>query len=442
MSSLFKAIEAEPLTFQMSGWGSGLATIKRWFWKIASYASLNAMSRVIQMVAAFLVVRSLAKTEYAWYSLAQNLVAALGAFTVTGISTGLLPMAGEVAADRRRLGVVLASAARFRGLLLGLGAVTVLPVFAHLLLHSGCPVFATTLLVAAALVATVSSIASQMLNTPLSLAQRYNVPQIDSILQSLLRLLLIGLLIYASCANAATLLLAAVVAPLPSLWLWLMPRAKLHADFTQRAQAGVTARLKKHFFVGLPTSLTYLFEAQIAAFIIAFLGQLDQVAELGAISRVALILQVPIGIAAGMLTPRMSAEESLARLWKMWIGTCLLAVLIGAVVMVCGWFFRSTLLQLLGGDYAGLESELMFYLAFQVFAFVGTIVGTPIQSKGWVRHSWIRPVLVFGSQAAAACFLDLSTVTGAIALMWAGSIGNNALNAFLLFNGWRGRAAL
>lgn len=442
MQSATEAIPAPQRAFRSLWRGVSMARMQRWGLKIASYASLSLLGRGIQMVAAFLVIRSLAKTDYAWYSLAQNLVGALGMFTVTGISTGLMPMAGEAAGDRARLGTVLASAARFRGLLLGFGTLAVIPVFAHLLLRSECPPLQTGLLVAAALLTTVTSIATQVATTPLSLARRYSVPQIDAIMHSTLRLLLIGILIYASMASAGTIMLVTVLAPLPTLFAWLMPRARQHADFTQRSDPAVASRLKKHFFVGLPTSLTYLFEAQIAAFIVAWLGHLDQVADLGALGRVALILQVPIGIAAGMLVPRMSEEQDRTRLWKMWISTSMLGLLIGAGVMACGWLFRRELLMLIGPAYGGLERELVLFLGFQVFAFVVTIISTPIQSKGWVRHSWIRPVMVFGSQAVAACFLDLSTVVGAIGLMWAGSLGNTALNTFLLVNGWRGRATL
>ncbi len=126
----------------------------------------------------------------------------------------------------------------------------------------------------------------------------------------------------------------------------------------------------------------------------------------------------------------------------MWISSSALSAAAGVVILIGGWLLRHPLLLLLGPEYAGLENELVFYLAFQVFSFFVTVAATPIQSKGWVRHSWTRPLFVFGSQASAACFLDLSSVNGAIALMWAGSIGNMILNAFLLFNGWRGRASL
>lgn len=426
----------------LSRWSFGGARLRRWSLKLASYASLNILGRVVQMLAAFLVVRSLAKTDYAWYSLAQNLIGALGMFTVTGISTGLMPIAGEAAGDRERLGVVLASAARFRALLLAFGALTVLPVFAHLLHHSQCPPWQTALLTIAALVATLTSIASQMMATPLSLARRYNEPQIEVLMQSLLRLVVIVVLVQLSMADASTVMLATVLAPLPTLMLWLAPRAREQADYSQKADPAIAARLRKHFFIGLPTNLTYLFEAQIAAFIVAWFGHMDQVADLGAIGRVALILQVPISIVSGILVPRMSEEKHMRRLWKMWISSSLLGAAVGVVALAGGWFFRSELLWLIGPAYHGLEFELVLFLGFQVFAFITTIVSTPIQSRGWVRHSWIRPVMVFGSQAVAACFLDLTSVSGAIGLMWAGSLGNAALNSFLLINGWRGRATL
>jgi O-antigen/teichoic acid export membrane protein len=443
MPSAAEALSAPAPLFSRWSWRRlGGSRMRRWSLKLASYASLNILGRVVQMLAAFIVVRSLAKTDYAWYSLAQNLVGALGMFTVTGIATGMMPIAGEAAGDRERMGVVLASAARFRALLLAFGALTVLPVFAHLLHHSDCPPWQNALLTLAALISTITSIASQMMATPLSLARRYNDSQIEVLMQSLLRLVLVVALVYFSFASATSVMIVTVLAPLPTLMLWLAPRAREHADYTQKADPEITAKLRKHFFVGLPTNLTYLFEAQIAAFIVAWFGHMDQVADLGAIGRVALILQVPIGIVSGILVPRMSEEKNMRRLWKMWVSSSLLGAAVGLAALAGGWFLRTELLWLIGPAYSGLEFELVLFLAFTVFAFITTIVSTPIQSRGWVRHSWIRPLMVFGSQAVAACFLDLTSVTGAIGLMWAGSLGNAALNTFLLINGWRGRATL
>ncbi|MDB6004877.1 MAG: hypothetical protein JWR15_1864 [Prosthecobacter sp.] len=420
--------------------GLCMQKVRRTLSMIASYASLSILGRVVQMITAFVVVRSLAKTDYAWYSLANNLVGALVIFTVTGIGTGLMPLAGAVVHDREKLGAVLASARRFRGWLLICGALVGLPVFIHLLLRSGCPPLSIALLVSAAIISLMVSISTQMISTPLSLARRYNVTQWENILSSSLRLLCVALLVFAGCADAVTVMIITVLAPLPAVCGWMLPKAREHVAFGQQADPAATQRLKKHFIVGLPANITHLFEAQVALFIVGWLGNIDKVADLGAICRVALILQIPLSIASGIMLPRMATEQNLQRLRKMWTGSSLLAVVIGVGIVSCGWLLRHQLLFLLGPGYASLENELVLYLGFQAFSFFATVTTIPIQAKGWVRHSWLRPVAVFGSQAIAACLLDLSTVSGAIGLMWAGSVGNMLLDSFLLFNGWRGRA--
>lgn len=420
--------------------GISMQKVRRIVSTIASYASLSILGRVVQMITAFVVVRSLAKTDYAWYSLANNLVGALVIFTVTGIGTGLMPLAGAVAQDREKLGAVLASARRFRGWLLLCGALVGLPVFIHLLIRSGCPPLSIALLVSSAIISLLVSISTQMISTPLSLARRYNVTQWENVLSSSLRLLCVALLVFAGFADAVTVMIITVLAPLPAVCGWMLPKAREHAAFGQQADPAATRSLKKYFIVGLPANITHLFEAQVALFIVGWLGNIDKVADLGAICRVALILQIPLAIASGIMLPRMATEQNMQRLRKMWTGSSLLAVVIGVGIVACGWLLRHQLLFLLGPAYAGLENELVFYLGLQAFSFFATVTTIPIQAKGWVRHSWLRPVAVFGSQAIAACLLDLSTVNGAIGLMWAGSIGNMLLDSLLLFNGWRGRA--
>lgn len=419
-----------------------LGSVRRVLKLVASYASLSILGRVVQMVTAFVVVRSLAKTDYAWYSLANNLVGALVIFTVTGIGTGLMPLAGEVAHDRLKLGAVLAAARRFRGWLLLCGAIVGLPVFVQLLLSSGCPPFNVVLLVAAAVVSLMVSITTQMAATPLSLARRYNIPQWENIMSSALRLLCVAVLVLGGWADAVTVMIVTVLAPLPTVCGWMLPKAREHAALEQQADPAATQRLKKYFIIGLPANITHLFEAQVACFIVGWLGNIDKVADLGAICRVALILQIPLAIASGIMLPRMSTEKDQQRLWKMWTGSSMLAVVIGLAIVGGGWLLRHQLLFLLGPGYAGLETELVLYLGFQAFSFFATVATMPIQAKGWVRHSWLRPVAVFGTQALSLLVLDLSTVSGAIGLMFAGSLGNMLLDSFLLVNGWRGRASI
>lgn len=420
--------------------GVCMQQVRRTLSLIASYASLSILGRVVQMVTAFVVVRSLAKTDYAWYSLANNLVGALVIFTATGISTGLMPVAGEVAHDPLRLGAVMASARRFRAALLFFGALVGLPVFVHLLLRGSCPPLNIALLVTAAIISLIVSISTQTITTPLSLARRYNIPQWESILSSSLRLLCIAMLVFGGFADAVTVMIVTVLAPLPIVCGWVLPKAREYVAFGQQADPAATQRLKKHFIVGLPANLTCLFEAQVALFIVGWMGNIDKVADLGAICRVALILHIPLAIASGIMLPRMSTEQNLQRLWKMWTGCCFLAVIIGIGIVGCGWLLRHQMLFLLGPEYAGLEHELMLYLCVSAFSFCCTVASIPIQAKGWVRHSWLRPVAVFGTQALAACLLDLSSVTGAIGLIGAGALGNLLMDAVLLFNGWRGRA--
>ena len=65
-----------------------------------------------------------------------------------------------------------------------------------------------------------------------------------------------------------------------------------------------------------------------------------------------------------------------------------------------------------------------------------------VNARGWLRHSWIRPLFVLGVQAASLPWLNLATLEGVILLSIAGGVGYQIFNAYLVIQGVRGRGGL
>jgi hypothetical protein len=65
-----------------------------------------------------------------------------------------------------------------------------------------------------------------------------------------------------------------------------------------------------------------------------------------------------------------------------------------------------------------------------------------IKARGWLRHSWIRPLFVIFVQILALPWLDLSTLRGVILLSVVGGIGYQMFNGFLILRGLHGKGAL
>jgi O-antigen/teichoic acid export membrane protein len=263
--------------------------------------------------------------------------------------------------------------------------------------------------------------------------------QKEKVANSAMRILLLAALLSVGIEGAVSYMAVGFVATALSLRIYLVRASRGLVKTGVPPDAEAAASLHKHMVVGMPSSLTYLLEGQIAAMLLAVFGNVDKVADLGAIAKFSLIFIVPLAMLKDVLIPRMATQENLEKLRKIWIGTSLLTA--AACLAILAFFFvlAGPLLSLLGPGYSHLKGEMLLFVGFQVFVFFTMVAGSPIVSRGWVRHSWIRPVFFLAAQAAAIPFLDLSTVTGAILLMWAGALGNVALDAFLLYRGWRGK---
>jgi len=410
--------------------------------KLASFASLSGLSQVLQLVGALIVVRTLSKEDYGFYSLATNLLGALAMFTTTGLSTGLMAVAGPVADNPTRLAAVLSSAARLRLQLLATGSLVGIPVYFWLLLKNGCSFWATLALLIVAIATILFYIRSYVLGAALNLRRFYSVAQKEKVANSAIRILLLASLLGLGLQGSVSYMLVGLLATVVSLRVYLVRASRGLVESGVPADPNAGAALHKHMVVGMPSSLTYLFEGQIAALLLAAFGNVDRVADLGAIARFGLIFIVPLAMLKDVLIPRMATEDDLAKLKRMWIGSSVLAASACVAVLVVFARFSGLLLSLLGPDYTHLQSEMLLFMAFLACAFFFNVVASPINARGWVRHSWIRPVVVLAAQAVALPFLDLSTVSGAILLGWAASLGNIALDMFLLTRGWRGHGAL
>jgi O-antigen/teichoic acid export membrane protein len=407
--------------------------------KFASFASLSGLAQVLQLIGALIVIRTLSKEDYGFYSMATSLLGALAMFTTTGLATGLMAVAGPVADNAYRLGSVLSSAARLRRRLLIAGSLVGVPVYFWLLLRNGCTLWASTLLIAAAVVSILFYIRSYVLRAALNLRRFYPVVQKEKVANSAIRILLLAAILSVGLEGAVSYMVAGLLATAVSLQVYLVraSRGLVEAEAPPDPQA--TASLSRHMVVGLPSSLTYLFEGQIAALLLAVFGNIDKVADLGAIAKFGLIFVVPVSMLKDVLIPRMATQKNLLQLRRIWIGSSLLTAAACLSILVFFFVLAGPLLSLLGPGYSHLRGEMLLYIGFHVFVFFTMVAGSPIISRGWVRHSWVRPAFFLSAQATAIPFLDLSTVSGAILLMWAGAIGNVILDVCLLYRGWRGQ---
>ena len=413
--------------------------LRHWVTTLTKFFSWEILNQLLRMVSALIIVRYLTKNEYAWYSLSNSCWGAVSLFSITGAGTGLLTLGGESLKDPQRFGEVLKAASKFRLALLAIGIPVAFPLFGYLLHKNGCQPLQVAVLLLLALVVLLLDVSGQMAAAILSLRRAYNIPQKAESLTMVMRTaLLVGILALGFLKPSTILLITATSAAL-SLWFFLLP--KLHLEnlpLKTQISPIVRSRFFKLTLNGLPATLTLVFQGQIAMVLLAWFGNSGNVASFGALSRLGMLVSVPMALSTKILIPRLASEPDARHRLHLWMGGLAYAMALAAVLIAASFFFADEMLWLLGGRYNALTGELSLFAGSLALSSISYQIATISMARGWLRHSWVRPIVVILCQIAAISMVDVSTLRGAILLTYASAAGNCLVEILLVVRGFRG----
>jgi hypothetical protein len=387
-----------------------------WFRMLTAFVSLEIAAQACAALASFLVVRNLDKEHYAWYSLAFNLQTTLGMFTSVGIGTAMTSMSGQWIGNRKKMGALAASAFKYRIFLLTIFGPLVLPIFGYLLLKNGCSFWQTLSLVAFAVCLMLVELNRQILSVPVRIAGRYNFLQRAALVESVIRAISLGLLILLGSLNAATSLLVSVLAGGSVVRFFIRKSAKEYIASHRGPDREIERTLRKLNLNEMPAAINCVFQSQIGLVMISILGKTGSVADLGALTRIALLLIVPQAIVSKIIEPKLARAKEGADLWrKFGAATGLVAIMaVGSFALM--FLFRHQFLWLLGKNYWYLEKELVFYAGIACTSTLTSMSVRLLSARGWVDYTWISPIAEVLCQLSALQFLNLSTLIGVLSL--------------------------
>lgn len=387
-----------------------------WFRMLTAFVSLEIAAQACAAFASFLVVRNLDKEHYAWYSLAFNLQTTLGLFTLFGIGTGMTSMSGQWIGNREKMGALTASAFRYRSFLLTIVAPVVLPIFGYLLLKNGCPIWYAVALVALAVCLLFVELNRQIFSVPVRIAGRYNFLQRAALVESVSRVTTLALLILLGWLSAATTILVSVLVSGSVVRFLIRKGAQEFIAPHSAPDRDIQRRLTKLNLNLMPSTLAFVFQAQIGLTMISIFGKTASVADLGALTRIALLLMVPQAIVTKIIEPKLARAKEGADLWRKFGISTVLVAMMAASGFALMFLFRHQFLWLLGKDYWYLEKELVFYSGIVCTATLTSMSMMLLYARGWADYMWISPIAEVFCQVSALPFLNLSTPMGVLKL--------------------------
>jgi O-antigen/teichoic acid export membrane protein len=376
--------------------------------------------QVVSFISGIIIIRLLPTSEYAFYTLANVMLGTMAVLADGGIVDSVMSQGGKAWMDRNWLGAVMVTGLDLRKKF-ALGSLCVaLPVLIYLLLHHGASLQMTILIVLSIIPSFFIELSSKILEIAPKLRQDIFPLQKNQVVLNLGRLAILGLTIFAFRFSFVAILAVAV----PQVWynIRLRQMSTKYANKDQPSNPVIRKSILKIVKRTMPGSIYYCFSGQITLWLISIFGSTENLAKVGALSRLAMVLNVFTVIFSTLVVPRFARLEAnknllLTRFFQVQLSLLVIGIFITFAVLI----FPSQVLYVFGKNYSSLTSEVVIITLGSCISMMAGITYTLSLSRGWVLHPSISITCNILTQLTLLYIFDLSKIQN---VLWFSVITN------------------
>lgn len=384
----------------------------RWSATFGGFALVQLFVQALNAVAGFLLVRTLEKPDYAWFTIASSMSAALAVLADAGIVSAVTAIGGAIWQDKSSLKGLLHAALRLRMKLAVISSVIVAGISLWLLLRNGAGLPSALGLTVLVLAPIWQVSTTAIFNVVNRLQSRTRQLQVADLAPAIVRTLLTAALALLGGLTPLSALMAVLVAHLTQYGIVRRQVFPLLGDVQPTGVADHTARIWEAVHQLLPNCIFICIQGQLATWLISVFATTSEVSDLGALNRLAIIFAVLAGPMAQFVFPSFARALDRKRLWAMTLSLVAGTVGFSIVILMFAWWQGHWFLWILGSKYAHLQRELVFVLAGMALTNVSGFVWGLNVARGWIRLAWLNIPLTLAAQVVAACLLPLNSVMG------------------------------
>jgi O-antigen/teichoic acid export membrane protein len=229
---------------------------------------------------------------------------------------------------------------------------------------------------------------------------------------ALVKLAIVGIALFIFI-NAAVAIFSVVIGyavQFVMLRRWVCRKVDRDAPPDPAMRSEIVSVLKRQ----APHSIYYCLQGQIMVWLISIFGNAENVANVGALGRLAVVFGLLSSIMAEVVLPAFARIQSPHRLRRRYFqivaGYLTMSVLSVAAVAV----FPSQFLSILGHQYSGLHSEVVLMTACGVVTTTAGLLWAINCSRAWIVPPVFLIPCTIAAQVATIAFLNLSTVKGVL----------------------------
>lgn len=380
---------------------------------IAFTGSSQILIQVIGFLAGIAIIRLMPAREYALYILANTLLGVISILADGGIATGVLSEGGKVWKNKQKLGEVLNTGLYLRKKFSVFSLTLGLPILIYFLNDHNASWFSVILICTAIVITFYLNLSNRLFEVVSKLHQDIKPLQANRLKVSVIRFACTLILMFLSpvsylaiAGNSFSLIygnrnLKKIISP------FVDRQAKINKEY----QNNILRIVKKN----LPNAIYFAFSGQITIWLISLFGNTIETAQIGALSRLSMLLSAPIMIITTLFVPRFSKLlPKRSYLLNSFIKIFIIMSLFVSLLLLIVFFFSNQILWVLGEEYANLNRALFFsFLGGCVNFFIGVLFSLN-SSRGWI----IKPVILIPLNILIAIvgffFFNVSSLLGVL----------------------------
>ncbi|WP_128763332.1 polysaccharide biosynthesis protein [Leeuwenhoekiella aestuarii] len=404
-SSFFNQIKSHPLYARSQHW-TGLISIS---------GTAQVFIMLISLASGILVIRLLSTEEYALYTLANTMLGTIIALANAGIPIGVMSEGGKVWKDKKKMGMVFVTAFELRKIFGLVSLLIGIPILIYLLRLNGASWTMSILIMIGLIPAFFSQISNSILEIAPKLTQHVVPLQKNQLAINTGRLVLLILLIFLF----PFAYIAIIASTLPQVWgnIRLKKITNSSVDWEQQSDSEIKLRLVAKTRRILPEAIFYCLSGQLTVWLLSLFGSTDSVAQIGALGRLAMVMNI-ISVLFGMLiAPRFARlEADFSLLKRRYLQALLLVVVLFLGIIGIVYWFPSQILWILGAKYGDLEDEVVLAVIGSSLNLLSGIIYALYSSRGWIINPFLYIAISISSTIIAMLVLDITTLYGVLLL--------------------------
>ena len=387
--------------------------LRRWAGIFASYFSTQTVTQLLGIATGLLFIRFMPVREFALYTLAFSVVSFFTFVSDLGSSSSLLYFFRQTARTGEDFAPFVPAVLSLRRGAFLLGACGVVLAFPRAAAAKGYTAGAITLATAGILVCVWFQISASLRVLMLRLRDRYG----DSYRAEM-------------SGAALRLALAGTMAAWSFLWAWLGVLATglgtaLTALLAGRGQAAPPAaagsplapyrrRVLRYMLPTLPSALYFSVQGPLVVWLAATFGNTRNIAEVGALSRLGMVVGVFSSLTGVVFVPRLARIADDRHYLRRYLQFGVLLAIVAGALFVAASLFPHLLLMLLGDKYAGLDRELRLVVAGAGLTLLGGYAVSVNLARSWTRWETAAALSLMAAQAGLVAVLPLGTTSGVL----------------------------